>query len=230
MSLTQTISPATESLTERFIAPLFAGDRTGALAIVAKLFQPASASKSFSRSQHETKNFRPPAPHRHRSVTARLPCSRPPAASPREIVGWIGQLQPQVLMVYGTIPSGAPMVRQLIDLLHDVGIGPKLQIMCSGGVFNRAEGLAEEIGSDLFAPNPIEALEILDAYPNKRPPPAADRRPQSPHQEQSRVTEPVASPVGKARGRRAARRVIESRLSSVSSRIRCRCAARWASR
>ncbi|MCL2639789.1 MAG: B12-binding domain-containing protein [Phycisphaerales bacterium] len=85
-----------------------------------------------------------------------------------EIVGWIGQLQPQVLMVYGTIPSAAPMVRQLIDLLHDVGISPKLQIICSGGVFNRAEGLAEEIGSDLFAPDPLEALEILAAYPNKR--------------------------------------------------------------
>jgi methanogenic corrinoid protein MtbC1 len=85
-----------------------------------------------------------------------------------EIVGWIGQLQPQVLMVYGTIPSGAPMVRQLIDLLHDVGIAPKMQIMCSGGVFNRAEGLAEEIGSDLFAPDPLEALTQLDAYPTKR--------------------------------------------------------------
>ncbi len=71
-------------------------------------------------------------------------------------------------MVYGTIPSAAPMVRQLIDLLHDVGIAPKMQIICSGGVFNRAEGLSEEIGSDLFAANPIEALEILDAYPHKR--------------------------------------------------------------
>ena len=71
-------------------------------------------------------------------------------------------------MVYGTVPSGAPMVRHLIDLLHDVGIAPKLQIICSGGVFNRAEGLAEEIGSDLFAANPLESLEILAAYPNKR--------------------------------------------------------------
>ena len=85
-----------------------------------------------------------------------------------EIVGWIGQLQPQVLMCYGTIPSAAPMVRQLIDLLHDVGICPKIQIICSGGVFNRAEGLAEEIGSDLFAPNPLEALTILDEFPNQR--------------------------------------------------------------
>lgn len=85
-----------------------------------------------------------------------------------EIVSWIGQLEPQVLMVYGTIPSGAPMVRQLIDLMHDVGICPKMQVICSGGVFNRAEGLAEEIGSDLFASNPIEALKILDHCPSRR--------------------------------------------------------------
>ena len=49
------------------------------------------------------------------------------------------------------------MVRQLIDLLHDVGICPKLQLILLGwGVSNRAEGLAEEIGADLFAPNPLE--------------------------------------------------------------------------
>ena len=84
-----------------------------------------------------------------------------------EIVGWLDSFQPQVLMVYGTIPSDSPLVRQLVDLLHDVGVCPKLQIICSGGVFNRAEGLAEEIGSDLFAPNPLEALEILEAYPEQ---------------------------------------------------------------
>jgi methanogenic corrinoid protein MtbC1 len=85
-----------------------------------------------------------------------------------EIVAWIGQLKPQVLMVYGTIPSAAPMVRQLIDMLHDVGIAPDIQIILSGGVFNRAEGLAEEVGADLFAPNPLEALELLTNYPQKR--------------------------------------------------------------
>lgn len=85
-----------------------------------------------------------------------------------EIIGWIGQIEPQVLMVYGTIPSAAPMVRQLIDMLHDVGICPKIQIICSGGVFNRADGLAEEIGSDLFAPDPIQALALLEEVPHKR--------------------------------------------------------------
>ena len=35
-SFAQTISPAVESLLERFIAPLFAGDRSGSRAIVAE--------------------------------------------------------------------------------------------------------------------------------------------------------------------------------------------------
>jgi hypothetical protein len=59
-------------------------------------------------------------------------------------------------------------VRHLIDTLHDVGVCPRLQIMVSGGVFNRAEGLAEEIGSDLFAPNPWDALAVLEQSPKKR--------------------------------------------------------------
>ena len=122
-----------------------------------------------------------------------------------EIVGWIGQLQPQVLMAYGTIPSAAPMVRQLIDLLHDVGICPKLQFICSGGVFNRAEGLAEEIGADLFAPNPLEALEILARFPQQAcDGGTADGRPQAPDQENG---EPGGmSPATRRRGDRATRR------------------------
>ena len=84
-----------------------------------------------------------------------------------EIVGWIGQLQPQVLMVYGTIPSACPMVRQLIDLLHDVGICPKLQIICSGGVFNRAEGLGggDWVGFVCTGSGGVRWRLLADAYP-----------------------------------------------------------------
>jgi len=107
-----------------------------------------------------------------------------------EIVNWIGELKPEVLMVYGTIPPAAPMVRQLIDMLHDVGIAPQLQIILSGGVFNRAEGLAEEVGADLFAPNPTEALELLANYPQKRATPE-----QQTVGRKRRVKKPVAQKV-----------------------------------
>jgi methanogenic corrinoid protein MtbC1 len=217
-------SPAIESLLEQFMTPLFAGDRSGARAVVAEAFEEGLSAEEILmqliwptmekiqglyRSDRINTGVHHMASRLLRMLSDQLALRLPRAerngrtmlvvCSPGEpeelgaqittdiaeahgwtvhfagggvpndeIVGWIGQLQPQVLMVYGTIPSGAPMVRQLIDLLHDVGIAPKLQIICSGGVFNRADGLAEEIGSDLFAPNPIDSLEILAAYPNKR--------------------------------------------------------------
>jgi hypothetical protein len=37
-----------------------------------------------------------------------------------------------------------------------------------GGVFNRAEGLAEEIGADLWAKDPTQLLERLAGEPERR--------------------------------------------------------------
>jgi methanogenic corrinoid protein MtbC1 len=216
--------PAVETLLEKFIAPLFAGDRSGSRAIVAEAFEEGLTAEeiimqliwpTMDKVQGMYRADRINTGTHHMAsrllrmladqLALRLPRSERNGrtmlvvCSPGEpeelgaqittdlaeahgwsvhfagggvpndeIVGWIGQLQPQVLMVYGTIPSATPMVRQLVDLLHDVGICPKLQIICSGGVFNRAEGLSEEIGSDLFAADPLAALEILQAYPSKR--------------------------------------------------------------
>jgi methanogenic corrinoid protein MtbC1 len=224
MALSHTSSPAVDALLERFTTPLFAGDRSGARAIVAEAFEEGLSAEeiimqliwptmekvqALYRADKINTGIHHMASRLLRMLADQLALRLPRAerngrtmlvvCSPGEpeelgaqittdlaeahgwtvhfagggvpndeIVGWIGQLQPQVLMVYGTIPSGAPMVRQLIDLLHDVGIAPKLQVICSGGVFNRAEGLAEEIGSDLFAPTPVDALAVLEAYPHKR--------------------------------------------------------------
>jgi len=222
--MTPTTTVISENLLERFITPLFAGDRSDARAIVAEAFESGATAEEILmqliwptmekisamyradrintgvhhmasrllrmladqlalRLSRQERNGRSMlvvcSPGEPEELGAQITTDIAEARGwsvhfagggvPNdEIVGWLGQLQPQVLMVYGTIPSALPMVRQLIDLLHDVGICPKIQIICSGGVFNRAEGLAEEIGSDLFAPDPINSLEILEAYPGKR--------------------------------------------------------------
>lgn len=216
--------PATESLVERFAAPVFAGDRSAARGIVAEAFEAGLSAEeilmqliwptmekisALYRADRINTGIHHMASRLLRMLADQLALrltrgerngrSMLVVCSPGEpeelgaqittdiaeargwsvhfagggvpndeIVGWIGQLQPQVLMVYGTIPSACPMVRQLIDMLHDVGICPKLQIICSGGVFNRAEGLAEEIGSDLFAPDPVSSLELLETCPEQR--------------------------------------------------------------
>jgi hypothetical protein len=63
---------------------------------------------------------------------------------------------------------GANRVDFPIDTLHEIGACPTLQIAVGAGVFNRAEGLAEEIGADLWASNPLELAERLVDEPRRR--------------------------------------------------------------
>lgn len=80
-----------------------------------------------------------------------------------EICALVGQLRPEVLLVFGTQPSGVPAVRHLIEMIREIGIHPTMNIMVSGGVFNRAEGLWKEVNADLFAKTAQQALPIADA-------------------------------------------------------------------
>lgn len=78
-----------------------------------------------------------------------------------EIVAELGRTKVDVLVVFGAVPSTVPQTRLLIDRLHDIGVCPTLQIVVGGGVFNRAEGLAEEIGSDLWASDPEQIVTAM---------------------------------------------------------------------
>ncbi len=87
-----------------------------------------------------------------------------------EVIALVGREQPDRLFVYGTKPQGAPDVRRLIDQLRDIDACPKMRLMVSGGVFNRADGLWEEIGADMFAPTAKEALQVaLGDQKSERP-------------------------------------------------------------
>jgi MerR family transcriptional regulator, light-induced transcriptional regulator len=77
-----------------------------------------------------------------------------------DILAFVHDYQPDVLLIYGATPKCAPDIRQLIDTIRNVNAWPNMKIMLSGGVFNRAEGLWEEIGADLFAATAAEAVEI----------------------------------------------------------------------
>ncbi len=77
-----------------------------------------------------------------------------------DILAFVNQAAPDILLIYGTAPKQAPDVRRLIDTVKDVNAWPNMRIMVSGGLFNRAEGLWQEIGADLFGPTVIEALRV----------------------------------------------------------------------
>ncbi len=80
-----------------------------------------------------------------------------------EILTLVGQMRPEILMIYGTNPSGVPMVRNLIDTIRAVDATPTMNVMVSGGVFNRADGLWKEVHADLFANTAYEAIPIAEA-------------------------------------------------------------------
>ena len=94
-----------------------------------------------------------------------------------DILAFIHDYAPDLLVIYGTAPKQAPELRRLIDTIRDINAWPEMRIMLSGGVFNRAEGLSEEIGADLFASTAVEAvqkasqpgpIEPLEERPNAR--------------------------------------------------------------
>ena len=85
-----------------------------------------------------------------------------------EIVAAINELHVDVLLIFGAAASTVPYTRLLIDHLHEIDVCPKIQIAVGGGVFNRAEGLAEEIGADIWAKDPEELVAVMDRQRDRR--------------------------------------------------------------
>lgn len=85
-----------------------------------------------------------------------------------EILGEVGEHRPDVLLMFASGPGDAPNIRQLIDKIRGVGACPQMQIAVGGGIFNRAEGLAEEIGADLWAKSPRQLLQKLQSEKERR--------------------------------------------------------------
>lgn len=85
-----------------------------------------------------------------------------------EIMTHLHRHTPDALVLFAAGPSDLPEFRQMIDRLHEIGACPGLQIVVGGGVFNRAEGLAEEIGADLWASDPLDLVELMTEHPERR--------------------------------------------------------------
>lgn len=85
-----------------------------------------------------------------------------------EILAEIGEQRPDILLLFASGAPDAPNIRQLIDTIRGIDACPDLQIVVGGGVFNRAEGLAEEIGADVWAKSPAELLKKLVTQDGRR--------------------------------------------------------------
>lgn len=80
-----------------------------------------------------------------------------------DILAFINEYAPDILLIYGTGPKQAPETRRLIATIKDINAWPHMRIMVSGGLFNRAEGLWEEIEADLFAATALEAIQVASS-------------------------------------------------------------------
>ena len=80
-----------------------------------------------------------------------------------DILSFINDYGADILLIYGTDPKQAPSVRRLIDTVKSVNAWPDMRILVSGGLFNRADGLWQEMEADLYAENAIEALQVASS-------------------------------------------------------------------
>jgi MerR family transcriptional regulator, light-induced transcriptional regulator len=85
-----------------------------------------------------------------------------------EILAIVHENRPDVLLMFASGANDLPQIRQLIDTLQEIAACPNLQVVVGGGVFNRADGLAEEIGADLWATSPLELVDVLVTDPSRR--------------------------------------------------------------
>jgi len=85
-----------------------------------------------------------------------------------EILGFVHEERPDVLLMFASAPSDLPEIRGMIDHLREINACPNLQVVVGGGVFNRADGLAEEIGADLWASDPFELVHSMTHEPERR--------------------------------------------------------------
>jgi methanogenic corrinoid protein MtbC1 len=78
-----------------------------------------------------------------------------------EILAQVHEHKPSVLLLFASAACDLPDIRALIDDIQEIGACRGTQVVVGGGVFNRAEGLAEEIGADLWATDPAELVQAM---------------------------------------------------------------------
>ncbi|MBN2456620.1 MAG: B12-binding domain-containing protein [Sedimentisphaerales bacterium] len=86
-----------------------------------------------------------------------------------DVLVFVNDYAPDILLIYGTEPKQAPDIRRLIDTIKGINAWPNMRIMVSGGLFNRAEGLWIEIGADMFAETATEALQLANGSKQIQP-------------------------------------------------------------
>jgi len=106
-----------------------------------------------------------------------------------EVTEFLGTVKPQLLLVYGSTPAGVPLTRALIHRIRDIGLCPLMNVLLTGGIYNRVEGLWEELQADLYAADPVHVLTMAtESNPRLHVP----QDPMSPKRRRRLVTGPIS--------------------------------------
>ena len=112
-----------------------------------------------------------------------------------ETLAMTGQLRPEVLLLFGTLPEDVPEVRRLVELIREIGVCPTMNIVVSGGIYNRAEGLWQEVGADVFSESAREVRSILRDLPPRKPNTPRVGLVKKRHRRRKRTTAATTAPV-----------------------------------
>jgi MerR family transcriptional regulator, light-induced transcriptional regulator len=86
-----------------------------------------------------------------------------------EILSLVGQLRPHMLLIFGAHPEAVANTRAMVERIRDVGVCPTMNIVVTGGIFNRADGLWQEIGADAFCDTPRGVLATANELGPREP-------------------------------------------------------------
>ena len=132
-----------------------------------------------------------------------------------EVLALIGQHRPHALLIFGADPPQVPLTRRMIEHIREVDVCPTMNIVISGGVFNRAEGLWREVGADAFAETAAEVLELVSDLPPRipGPPPRGTIK----KRQRRRRNKPVTKTISQGEVADTAKPAIPDRLPSLAA-------------
>lgn len=85
-----------------------------------------------------------------------------PMVATDDILAEVNARQPDWLVLFSSGKEDAARAREAVQTIRTIGGHPELRVALGGGIFNRAPGLAEELGADASAATPFELVEALD--------------------------------------------------------------------
>lgn len=135
-----------------------------------------------------------------------------------EVLGMVGVHRPHCLLLFGADPHHVPGIRRLVELIREIGVCPTMNIVVSGGVFNRADGLWEEVGVDAFAPTAREVVDLVNGLPPRIPGPPRRGVVKKRQRRRRAAQEAVTKAISKAEATLAAANAPPDRLPKPISR------------